>query len=73
MTSSHRTRGSTSNGQGKRYQDAAEAALDQLEWAVAYLRRIQKPKLAKALETNRAAIINRSGLKRGWRWGGDEG
>ena len=72
MTSSRGAR-SPSNGQRKRYQDATEAALDQLEWAIAYLRRIGKPKLAKALEANRTAIINRSGLKRGWRWGGDDG
>jgi len=72
VTSSRGARSPT-NASRKRYQDAAEAALDQLEWAIAYLRRIRKPKIAKALEANRAAIINRSGLKRGWRWGGDDG
>jgi hypothetical protein len=73
VASSHRTRRSTSNEQTKRYQDAAEAALDQLEWAIDYLRRIRKQKIAKALDANRAAIVSQSGLKRGWRWGDDDG
>jgi hypothetical protein len=72
VASTRRTRRSTSNKQAKRYQDAAEAALDQLGWAIEYLRRIRKPTIAKALDANRAAIANRSGVKRGWRWGDDD-
>jgi hypothetical protein len=34
-------------------------ALQQLEWCIGYLRRIRKPRIAKALEANRAAIIKR--------------
>jgi len=73
VASSHRKRVSTSNEQSKRYQAAAEAALDQLEWAIDYLRRIDKPGIAKALDANRVSIIKRSRLRRGWRWGGDDG
>jgi hypothetical protein len=36
----------------KRYRDAAELALEQLEWAVGYLRKIRRPDLATALERN---------------------
>jgi hypothetical protein len=57
-----------SRTQAQRYQEAAEAALDQLEWAAAYLRRIRKPRIAKALESSRAAIIEQYGLDRGWTW-----
>jgi hypothetical protein len=57
-----------SRTQAQRYQEAAEAALDQLEWAAAYLRRIRKPSIAKALESSRAAIIEQYGLNRGWTW-----
>ena len=73
MASSQRTHRSTSNEQAERYHDAAEAALEQLEWAIDHLRRTRKPKIAKALDANRAAIIDRSRLKRGWRWDGDDG
>jgi hypothetical protein len=55
-----------SRTQAQRYQEAAEAALDQLEWAAAYLRRIRKPRIARALEANRASIIERYRLKRSW-------
>jgi hypothetical protein len=42
-----------------RYREAAESALEQLEWCIAYLRKIHKPRIAKALEANRASIIKR--------------
>jgi hypothetical protein len=61
-----------SRPQAQRYQEAAEAALDQLEWAAAYLRRIRKPKIARALEANRASIIERYRLNRGWTWRRDD-
>jgi hypothetical protein len=62
-----------SRTQAQRYQEAAEAALDQLEWAAAYLRRIQKPKIAKALEASRASIIEQYRLNRSWTWRRDDG
>ena len=68
MASSQRSR-----TQAQRYQEAAEAALDQLEWAAAYLRRIRKPKIAKALEASRARIIEQYRLNRGWTWSRDDG
>jgi hypothetical protein len=72
VAASRRTRSPTSNNEhAKRYQEAAEAALDQLTWTIAYLRRIGKPQIAKALEAKCAAIINDSQLKRGWRWDDD--
>jgi hypothetical protein len=40
----------------ERYRQAAEATLEQLDWCVAYLRRIHKPKLAAQLERNRNRI-----------------
>jgi hypothetical protein len=40
-----------------RYREAAELALDQLQWAVNYLYRIRKPKLAAGLERNREHIL----------------
>ena len=42
-----------------RYRRAAELALDQLEWCVAYLRKIRKFRLAQQLEKNHAAISRR--------------
>lgn len=39
-----------------RYREAAEQTLGQLQWAVTYLYRIHKPKLAAGLERNRATI-----------------
>jgi hypothetical protein len=62
-----------SRTQAQRYQEAAEAALEQLEWAAAYLRRIQKPQIARALEASRASIIDQYQLNRSWTWRrGDE-
>jgi hypothetical protein len=40
-----------------RYREAAELALDQLQWAVNYLYRIRKPTLAAGLEKNREHIL----------------
>jgi hypothetical protein len=41
----------------RRYRQAATLALDQLQWAVGYLRQIQKLELARALERNRKRIL----------------
>ena len=43
-------------GEAERYRAAAEATLEQLDWCVAYLHRIRKPRLAAALARNRSEI-----------------
>ncbi len=43
--------------EAERYRQAAELALDQLQWCVDYLYRIQKPNLAKGLSANREHIL----------------
>lgn len=42
--------------EAKRYREAAELALDQLQWAINYLYRIRKPTIAERLERNREHI-----------------
>jgi hypothetical protein len=44
-----------------RYRTAAEAALDQIDWAIGYLERIHKRDVAKVLATNRSLIRRRLG------------
>jgi hypothetical protein len=39
-----------------RYREAAEAALDQLDWVISYLRGIRKVEVSRALEKNRTYI-----------------
>jgi hypothetical protein len=39
-----------------RYRRAAEETLDQLDWCVKYLYRIRKPRIASAVDKNRATI-----------------
>ena len=43
--------------EAKRYREAAELALDQLQWAINYLHRIRKSALAERLERNREHIL----------------
>jgi hypothetical protein len=43
-----------------RYREAAELAIEQLDWCINYLRQIHKPKIAAALEQNRKAIVSRA-------------
>jgi hypothetical protein len=40
-----------------RYKEAAELALEQLQWSINYLHRIRKPTLATRLEKNREHIL----------------
>jgi hypothetical protein len=40
----------------ERYRAAAEAALDQLDWCIAYLHRIRKAPIATALARNQSQI-----------------
>ena len=42
-----------------RYRDAAERALDQLQWCINYLHGIRKSQIAGSLAKNRATIIKR--------------
>jgi hypothetical protein len=43
----------------ERYREAAERALDQLEWWIDYLYRVRKPDIARALSRNRSRIMKR--------------
>lgn len=42
--------------EAERYRAAAEAALDQLDWCIAYLHRIKKSPIATALAQNQSQI-----------------
>jgi hypothetical protein len=43
----------------ERYQKAAYAALEQLDWCVEYLRRIRKTEISDRVAKNRASIARR--------------
>jgi hypothetical protein len=45
--------------EAERYRAAAEETLNQLDWCIAYLHRIRKPKIAAALARNRSEIRRR--------------
>ena len=47
------------NPKAEHYREATERILEQLDWAINYLYRIRKDKLAKALSRNRDAIRRR--------------
>ena len=47
------------NPEAERYREAAERILEQLDWAINYLYRIRKHKLADALSRNRDAVRRR--------------
>ena len=42
-----------------RYRQAAEVALEQLDWTINYLHRIRKPEIARSLAKNHAHIRRR--------------
>ncbi len=46
----------TENDEARRYRRAAEAALEQLDWCVLYLRNARKSDLARAVSRNRDHI-----------------
>ena len=53
-------RRSTSNGnEADRYRQAADDALQQLDWAIGYLHGIRKVKISRALARNRSVIRHR--------------
>jgi hypothetical protein len=43
----------------ERYREAANLALDQLEWCIEYLYRVRKPDIARAIARNRRRILER--------------
>jgi hypothetical protein len=49
----------SSRGEADRYKEAAEDALQQLDWAIGYLHGIRKTSISKALAQNRAYIRRR--------------
>jgi hypothetical protein len=44
------------NGEAERYRQAAEDALQQLDWCIGYLHGIKKVKISRALARNRSFI-----------------
>ena len=48
--------GQDASGDVDRYRQAAEDALQQLDWAIGYLHGIRKTEISKALAKNRAHI-----------------
>jgi hypothetical protein len=45
--------------EAERYREAAELALEQLQWSINYLYRIRKPAIAERLERNREHILGK--------------
>lgn len=48
--------------EAQQYREAADAALEQLDWCVNYLHRIRKHSIADALSRNRTMIVRRHRL-----------
>jgi hypothetical protein len=46
----------------ERYREAAKLAIEQLEWVISCLYRLQKFNIAESLEKNRRTIVKRYGL-----------
>src|SRR6476619_179858 len=57
--SSSRSRGSSQNDETERFRQAAEDALQQLDWTIGYLHGIRKTEISKALAKNRSYIRTR--------------
>jgi hypothetical protein len=55
-------RSSGRQADAERYRAAAEATLDQLDWCIAYLRRIRKSPIADVLARNRSEIRRQGGV-----------
>jgi hypothetical protein len=45
--------------EAERYRQAAEAALEQLDWIIDYLYKIKRPGIAAAIERNRIRVAKR--------------
>jgi hypothetical protein len=52
-------RSESARRESERYRAAAEEALDQLDWCVAYLHRIRKSAVADVIARNRSEIRRR--------------
>jgi hypothetical protein len=61
MTKTERSRSHRQDDEVRRYREAAEETLNQLDWCVGYLYRIRKPEIARVLERNRSSIRRRMG------------
>ena len=55
MSPNHRN-GNGGSGDEERYRQAAEDALQQLDWCIGYLHGIRKPRISVALARNRSYI-----------------
>jgi hypothetical protein len=55
-SSSSKSRGSNRDGEVERYRQAAEDALQQLDWTIGYLHGIKKTQISRALAQNRSHI-----------------
>jgi hypothetical protein len=51
--------GRMNDQQTRRYREAADLAIEQLDWVITYLHRIRKHELARALRRNRMTIVKR--------------
>ena len=61
MTKTERSRSHQADDEVRRYREAAEETLNQLDWCVGYLYRIRKPEIARVVERNRSSIRRRMG------------
>ena len=59
MTSGEGKRNDDLDREIERYREAAERALDELEWCIDYLYRVRKPDIARALARNQSRIMKR--------------
>jgi len=57
--SQNKNGGQDASGDVDRYRQAAEDALQQLDWAIGYLHGIRKTEISKALAKNRSYIRTR--------------
>ncbi|HEX6458057.1 MAG TPA: hypothetical protein VF032_03995 [Thermoleophilaceae bacterium] len=58
-TRTNNRRGGTKQDETDRYRQAAEDALQQLDWTIGYLHGIRKTEISKALAKNRSFIRKR--------------
>jgi hypothetical protein len=58
-STSSKSASSNNGNEGDRYQQAAEDALQQLDWAIGYLHGIRKVQISRALARNRSVIRRR--------------
>jgi hypothetical protein len=59
MNTRRRKIGDRKEQEAARYREAANQALDQLQWCINYLHGIRKSQIARGLAKNRATIIDR--------------